>query len=159
MYFVEASRFSIILFFRYCIELSAVNCPSFFVWKATFNFALDVFFLPLTSFTVCHFVIVCSLLTLQFYWFDIECILIALFFFFFFWYALISSFWAFLQFFTLEFIRLLLSIKDDFLKVISFFQTTNAFHRTLLSAFSLIDMHSAAASTWVVIKFSYSSFG
>ena len=61
-----------------------------------------------------------------------------------FWYVLVSSFWAFLSFYT--FFEFLLLGKDTFLSFLIFFLTTSCFHIILYLALGLVDMHSAVAS-------------
>ena len=72
---------------------------------------------------------------------------------------LANSFGAFLSFMTLVWVGFfLLNFEVDFMSA-RFSLTTNVSHGTLDLVLCLVGMYSAAASNWVLTKFSYSSFG
>ena len=124
-------------------------------WLAAFSLTLEVLFPLLTSFTVCHvirdYLSSTEFLTLWIWpWMHSICS---------FWYALISSFCAFLSFWVLALVGFLLLHRDAVFTLSHFFQTANISQGTLSLALCLYDMHSTAASVWALMKFSYLSFG
>ena len=74
-------------------------------------------------------------------------------------YTIINSFCVFLSFWALALVGLLLLYRDVVFALSRFFLTANIFRGTLCLGLSLVGMHSAAASMWVLAKFLYSSFG
>ena len=123
---------------------------SFSCWLAAFSFALKVFFLPLTSFTVCHA--------------NYDCLSSTKFLILLIWpriilFVYVSSLCTFLSFCELAFVGFLLLSKGVFFYIILFFLTATDFNGTLHLALGLVGMHSTAASLWAVTKFSYSSYG
>ena len=74
-----------------------------------------------------------------------------------FWYVFIL--WAFLSLCVLAFVGFLLYSKNAIFMLYHFSLIAIASHGTLHLALSIVEMHSAAAATWAVTKFSYSSFG
>ena len=72
-------------------------------------------------------------------------------------YVLFSSFCAILCFWVLVLVRFLLVHRDVVWTLSCFSLTANVFHGILCFALSLVGMHSAAASIWVLTKFSYYS--
>ena len=56
-------------------------------------------------------------------------------------------------------VRFFLLYRDAVFTSFVFFQTANISHRTLCLTLFFFGIHSAAASIWVLTKFSYSSFG
>ena len=115
---------------------------------AAFSLALNVFFLLLTLFTVCHVIWDClssteSLILLIWFWMYSIC---------FFCNALIS-FWA------LTLVGFLLLHRVAIFTLSRFFLIANVSHGILCLVLSLVGMHSTAASMWTLMKFLYSSFG
>ena len=116
-----------------------------------------LFFLPLTSFTVCQahhdFLSFTEFLFLMIWsWMYSSC------FCFCFLYVFVSSLWVFLCFCTLTFVRFLLS-KIAFFMLSLFILTAIDSQGTLHLALGLIGMHSAAASMCMVTNFSYLLYG
>ena len=74
-------------------------------------------------------------------------------------YTFVSSFCAFLSFWALIMVRFLLLHKEAVFMSAHFFLIANISYRTLGLALCLVGMHSACASKWALMKFSYLSFG
>ena len=111
-------------------------------------------FLLLTSFTVCHAILDClssteTLILLICFCMDSVCS---------FRYTIVNSFYALLRFWVLILAGFLLLHLEAVFTSASFFLTTYVSHRTLGLALCLVGMHSAAASKWALMEFSYSSF-
>ena len=124
-------------------------------WLVAFSLAFTVFFLLLTSFTVCHPILDClssteSLILLIWFCKYSVCS---------FRYMLANSFWVFLSFRALVLVGFFLLHLEAVFTSARFFLTANVSHGTLGLAFCLVGMHSAVASKWALAKFSYSSFG
>ena len=123
-------------------------------WLVAFSLAFAVLFLLLTSFTICHAILDCLSLTeslILLIWFCMYFVCS-------FRYMLVNSFCA-LSFWSLILVGFpLLHLEVVFMSA-GFFLTANISHGTLGLAFYLVGMHSAAASKWALMKFSYSSFG
>ena len=79
--------------------------------------------------------------------------------FFFFRYMLANSFCAFLSFRALVLVRFFLLHLEAVFTSARFSVSDSVSYRTLDLVLCLVGMHSAAASKWVLMKFSYSSFG
>ena len=124
-------------------------------WLVAFSLALAVLFLLITSFIVCHAILDClssteSLILLI--WFCMYSVCS-------FRYMLANSFCAFLSFRALVLVGFfLLHLEAAFMSA-CFSLISNVSHRTLYFLLCLVGMNSAAASKWVLTKFSYSSFG
>ena len=116
---------------------------------------MAVFFLLLTLFTVCHAILFCLSST--------ESLILSIWFCMYsvcsFRYMLANSFCGFLSFRALKLFGFFL------LRLVTVFTsarlslTANVSHGTLGLVVYLVGMHSAAASNWILTKFSYSSFG
>ena len=74
-------------------------------------------------------------------------------------YMLANSFHAFLSFRALVLVGYFLLHLEAVFTSARFFLTANVSDGTLCLALCLVGMHSAAASKWALMKFSYSSFG
>ena len=111
------------------------------------------FFYLLHLLSAMLFEIAYFLLSILFYWSDLEYILFVLFF------VCVSSLRTFLSFCALAFVGFLLLHKDTVFMLSRFFLTTSISYRTLCLALGLVGMYSAATSIWELTKFSYSSFG
>ena len=72
---------------------------------------------------------------------------------------LANSFYAFLSFRALVLVGFLLLHLEKVFPSAHSFLTANVSHGTLGLSLRLVGMHSAAASKWALVKFSYSSFG
>ena len=139
---------------RRYVKCSFYMCICSF-WLAAFSLALEELFLLLTSFTVRHAIWDCLsstefLILLIWPWMYSICS---------FWYALIYSLCAFLSFCVLVLVGFLLLHRDAVSTLSRFFLTANVSQRTQCLALSLVGIHSAAASMWALMKFSYLSFG
>ena len=73
------------------------------------------------------------------------------------WYALVSSFYAFISFLALILVGFLQLHRNAGFMSARFFLTANVSHGALGLALCLVGMHSDAASKWALTKFSYSS--
>ena len=74
-------------------------------------------------------------------------------------YILANSFCASLSFRALVLVGFLLLHSEAVFTSSRYFLTVNVSHGTLHSVLCLVGMHFAAASKWVLTKFSYPSFG
>ena len=122
--------------------------------RSSWLLAFTVLFLLLTLFTICHAILDClsstkSLILLV--WFCMYSVCS-------FWYMLAHLFCAFLSFRALILVGFLLLHLEAVFMSACFVLTSNVSHGTLGLAFWLVGMHSAAASRWALMKFSYSSF-
>ena len=100
---------------------------------------LEVLFLLLTSFAVCHANKDYPLRNFYFYWSDLECILS-------FWYAFIKVFWAFLSFLAWHQLGSFYYIGMLFSRCLVFFPIAYVSHGTLCLAPCFVGMHSSTAS-------------
>ena len=123
------------------------KCCGFFLHHGYTTLALKVLFFLLISFTVGHTIWDCLSST------EFLILLIWP------WMYSICSLCAYLSFCTLVLVGFLLLHRDAVFTLSHFFLTANVSHGTLCLALGLVGIHSAAASMWEMMKFSYLSFG
>ena len=137
-------------FSKYCFH----NCIHS-SWLVAFSLAFALVFLLLTLFTVCHAILDClssteSLILLIWFCMYYVCS---------FRYTLTNLFCAFLRFRALVLVGFLLLHLEAVFTFARFFLTANVSYGTQDLGRCLVGMHSAAASKWALMKFSYSSLG
>ena len=120
-------------------------------WLAAFSLALAVVFL---LFIICHAILDClssaeSLNLLIWFWMYSVCS---------FRYMLVHLFCAFLSFWALILVRFLLLYREAVFTSAHYFLNASVSHGTQGLALCLDGMHSAAASMWALMKFSYLPF-
>ena len=124
-------------------------------WLVALSLAFAVLFLLITSFAVCQAILDCLssteslILLIRFCMYSVCS----------FRYMLAYSFCAFISFRALILVGFLLLHLEAGFTSAHFFLTTNVSFGTLSLALCLVGMHSAAASKWALMKFSYSLFG
>ena len=119
-------------------------------WLVAFSLGFAVPFLQLTSFTVCHAILDCLSST--------ESLILSIWFCMYsvcsFRYMFANSFCAFLSFTALVSVGFFLLHLDAVFMSARFSLTANPSHGSLGLVLCLVGMHSAAASKWVLTKFS-----
>ena len=137
---------------RFISDFSKQILEMFFLflysWMTTFSLALKELFPFLTSFTVCHAIHDCLsstqfLILLIWPWMYSHC----------------SFYLGFLKFLHVGICWVPLLSKDVTFILSCFFLTSRHSDGTLHLALDLVGMHSAAASMWALMKFTYLSFG
>ena len=113
------------------------------LWRCSSFYSLHLLFATL-------FEVVCLLILMLWHWMYSICS---------FWYALNYFLCAFLSFWALALVGFFLLHRDAVFALSRFFLTVNVSHGTLYFTLNSVGMHSAAASMWVLMKFSYLSFG
>ena len=119
--------------------------------QRAFSCALEVVFLLLTSYSVCHARL--SILYRVSYLIDLT---LNVYYYFFLVCVSKSSFW-FLNFCPLALVGFLLLYRILFFTWFRFSRLTSVSQETLWLVFGLVVMYTAAASMWTLTKFSYSS--
>ena len=119
-------------------------------WLVVFSLALTVFFLLITSFTVCHAILDCLSST--------ESLILSIWFCMYsvcsFRYVLANLFCAFLSYRALVLVGFFLLHLEAVFTSARFSLTANVSHGTLGLVLCLVGMHSAAPSKWALLKFS-----